>query len=268
MFGGISGNQYLSDTWEWTGSAWVQNNVAMHPGQRAFLAMAYDPVRNKTVLFGGKVGLSYLNDTWEYDGATGGWTVQMPTTSPPPRAYSAMAFDPLTGEVLLFGGTDNINSGSAPRLGDTWTWNGTRWLPRNSGAIYPRYALSMATDPVRQRVVVFGGHNGSNDNDTWEWTGSTWALRFASSEFDGPVGRSYAGLAWNGARSRLVLVGGYSGGFTGLDETWEWNGSTWTVGELTSPQRFSPAIAGGDVTVLFGGSDLAVSSDTWVLGPP
>jgi hypothetical protein len=36
----------------------------------------------------------------------------------------------------------------------------------------------MAYDLGRQRVVLFGGWNGtSNVSDTWEWDGSNWTRR-------------------------------------------------------------------------------------------
>jgi hypothetical protein len=50
------------------------------------------------------------------------WSQQYPATSPPPRSYSTMAYDPASKQVVLFGGLD----GSA-YLGDTWTWNGSTW---------------------------------------------------------------------------------------------------------------------------------------------
>jgi hypothetical protein len=57
--------QRLMDT------GWVSENPAGHPGARYMTAMAYDPVRQVTVLFGGGVGNAVLADTWEYHQSTG-----------------------------------------------------------------------------------------------------------------------------------------------------------------------------------------------------
>ena len=38
-----------------------------------------------------------------------------------PRDYASMAYDPATGQLVLFGGYDG------GFLDDTWTWNGTTW---------------------------------------------------------------------------------------------------------------------------------------------
>lgn len=262
VFGGMNANmQEFSDTWEFTGTAWTQVNGATHPSARTYTMMAYDPVRQRAVLFGGKVGLTYLDDTWEYDVATSTWTIRMPTVAPPARAFASMTFDPVTNEVLLFGGTDLINSASPPVFEDTWSWNGTRWQLRSTTGPYGRYAHSMATDFARSRVVLFGGFDG---NDTWEWNGSTWSQRFASNVNLDPVKRAHGMLAWNGARQRVVLFGGY--GF-GLEDTWEWTGTTWVLAEsIGPPVRVSAGFAGGAGSVLFGGSDVAPRNDTWVLG--
>src|SRR5262249_8951846 len=58
-------------TWEWDGSNWTQQSPATSPSARTFHAMAYDLVRQRTVLFGGwdMVLNFFLSDTWEWDGS-------------------------------------------------------------------------------------------------------------------------------------------------------------------------------------------------------
>jgi hypothetical protein len=68
-------------------------------------------------------------------------------------------------------------------------------------------------------------------------------------------------MAYDSARGVTVLFGGSSGG----DETWEWDGTTWTLRATTGPSaRASHAMvydSARGVTVLFGGSTGA--GDTW-----
>jgi hypothetical protein len=54
-----------------------------------------------------------LNDTCNWTGHT--WSQLSPSTSPAARNGAAMAFDPATGQVVLFGGFNGTTS-----LGDTW----------------------------------------------------------------------------------------------------------------------------------------------------
>lgn len=86
--------------------------------------MAYDPTRERVVLYGGEDGSDYLGDTWEWDGAT--WT-EIDTSgqdgAPPPLRWPALAFDPATETILLFGGS--LESEEYTR--DTYSWDGETW---------------------------------------------------------------------------------------------------------------------------------------------
>ncbi len=54
------------------------------------------------------------------------WQQLTPAQSPPERYYPAMAYDPASGKVVLFGGF-----GGTSYLGDTWTFDGTTWTQIN-----------------------------------------------------------------------------------------------------------------------------------------
>jgi hypothetical protein len=75
-------------------------------------------------------------------------------------------------------------------------------------------------------------------------------------------------MAYDSARGVTVLFGGYGiGGYQ--SDTWEWNGSTWTLRASTGPSKRQEAAMVYDeargVTVLFGGlrSDFTTLDDTW-----
>ena len=83
-----------------------------------------------------------------------------------------MAFDPATGQLLLFGGF--IGSPSDVYLSDTWAWTGTDWSQLSPTTSPPaRGDAAMAFDPRLGRLVLFGGRSGSAVgalfNDTWVW---------------------------------------------------------------------------------------------------
>ena len=190
------------------------------------------------------------------------WTEQSPATSPSARYGASMAYDPATGDVVLFGG-----EGSSAFLDDTWTWDGSTWTER-SPATSPsaRYGASMAYDPATGNMVLFGGVNSSGFlNDTWTWNGITWTKQSPGTS---PPARFVATMADDPATGNMVLFGGINGS-TYLGDTWTWDGSTWTK---QSPAASPPARdlasmaydpATGDM-VLFGGySGSSVLDDTW-----
>src|SRR5271170_4793952 len=100
------------------------------------------------------------------------WEQLSPATSPSARAETSMAYDPGTGQLVLFGGNVEGNVGG----NDTWTWNGTTWTKLSPATSPPdRYYTSMAYDPGTGQLVLFGGQgSGGPLNDTWTWNGTTW----------------------------------------------------------------------------------------------
>ena len=58
----------------------------------------------------------------------------------------------------------------------TWTWTGTTWAELQPAANPGRRAYgSLTYDQALQRLVLFGGSNGTKDLTTlWEWNGTTW----------------------------------------------------------------------------------------------
>ncbi len=127
-----------------------------------------------------------------------------------------------------------------------------------------RTAPGMAYDPVRQEVVLFGGHNSGNSlGDTWTWRGGDWVrLNPATS----PIDRWSHKMVWDGARNEIVMFGGTRN--TGrLNDTWTWNGTTWTqktpASSPSAREEFCLAYdAARQRVVLFGGNNGA--QETWL----
>ena len=51
------------------------------------------------------------------------WTQQQPGSSPAGRVLPGAAYDPAIGQVVIFGGTADVNNTGVLEA-DTWTWNG------------------------------------------------------------------------------------------------------------------------------------------------
>lgn len=126
----------------------------------------------------------------------------------------------------------------------------------------PRLQHAMAFDSARGKTVLYGGEVAGQG--TWEYDG-TWQQVFTPG-----IGDRYGhAMAYDSARGVTVLFGGRDN-FGIFNQTWEWNGVSWTQRSLaTSPPArmfFTMAYdSARGVTVLFGGRTLAGAffGDTW-----
>lgn len=202
--------------------------VAFQPNTAYGFTVGYDQVRREGVLFGGSAWNSYgaLGETWSWDGIR--WRERHPATRPTPRQKAAMAWDPNTQSLIMFGGTSDF----LQHFNDTWQWSGSDWLPlTTTTAPTPRWGPRMATDPIRNRVVLFGGTDGIiRLQDTWEWDGAQWQQRFPARV---PVGRKEHAMSWNPHTRRIAMFdGGTTLGATFLPAD-EWDGSNWIATPVT-----------------------------------
>lgn len=143
------------------------------------------------------------------------------------------------------------------------------WLDRTPRAPSPRNESAMVWEAGRGRVLLFGGDTrGGLMDDTWEWDGHAWRPVLLPAGAPRPRPRMGHDMAYDAARGRVVLFGGY-----GLSDTWEWDGSNWK--RIVRPAgAHGPDARGGHAlaydaarrrVVLFGGARgvASVRGDTW-----
>jgi eukaryotic-like serine/threonine-protein kinase len=207
------------------------------------------------------------------------WVQASPSTSPPGRHYSVMAYDQGTSQMVLFSG--EMGAGP-PQVADTWIWDDSNWSQARPATSPPaRQGATMAYDAAAGQLILFGGETGTSSgllNDTWTWNGTTWSqLEPATS----PPARYDASMAYDPATRELVLFGGFGAddNSNNLNDTWTWNGTTWTQQHpgASPPVRVNAGLAydpanGG--LVLFGGTApapfgqpapvSAFLADTWI----
>lgn len=138
----------------------------------------------------------------------------------------------------------------------------------------PRSGACMAYDATRSRTILFGGGiplSQSPRDETFEFDGARWR---PSDSVVAPPARSSSEMAFDRVRGRAILFGGYEFGqvFHAFDDTWEYDGSVWARGAVTSPPA-RPAPRHGHAmafdgrrgrTVMFGGEvDGERAGDTW-----
>jgi hypothetical protein len=143
------------------------------------------------------------------------------------------------------------------------------WVePSISGAPPGRCCAGFAYDYATHSVVLFGGFtNPATLGDTWtfqtEWT----QLSPATS----PSPRQGQAMAWDGAAGNVVLFGGNESDGTYLNDTWTWDGTTWTqqfppvsppVRRLDYPSMAYDAAT--QTVLMFGGTNASDAlDDTW-----
>ncbi len=258
------------------GNGSVQVGVTARP----YLAVTQEPTHLQLVV--GAVADSEpaivsdlgVNSDESCGGQSASWMV-VPTDSlePARRSAGTMITDVANGRLVLFGGTDGVSS-----FDDVWTaaiGTSTVWTPLAVAGTPPaaRSGHAAIYDPLRQRMVVFGGRNGSDLNDAWELSlgmgSETWTPL-------GPLGsppspRSGVASIYDPNGDRMIVFGGSS--MTNDLHALNLGGSTsWTPlsASGTAPDARQGASAvydpQGHRMLVFGGAGtLADQNDLWQL---
>ena len=212
-FGGYSG-AYKADTEEYNGYAWSTggnlNLARFNPGGAGSQTAA--------LAFGGFINgppPSPTNATEEYNGSS--WTAQntMPTAVRNPAGSGTQTAG------LSSGG----NAGPPGVTGVTQEYDGTNWTT-SPGSM--NVARENATGFGIQTATIVAGGNEPGVNNAEQYDGTNWT---AVSNLNSPV-YSLASAA-NGTTSHGITFGGASPAGTGLTQTEEWDGSTWTISSAT-----------------------------------
>ena len=249
------------------------------PSGRELHTAIHDRARDRIVVFGGFDG-SLHNDVWALSLAgTPTWTQLAPAGTPPsPRYYHTAIYDPARDRMVVFGGDDAIigrgNVVWALSLAGTPTW---AQLAPTGTPPSPHAAHTAIYDPVRDRMVVFGGvDNSSYLNDVWALSlAGTPAWAQLAPEGTLPSGRQLHTAIYDLARDRMVTFAGRSDGGL-LRDVWALSLAgtpAWTelapAGTPPSAREFHTAIYHpvGDRMVVYGGIDETgnLPDDVWTV---
>lgn len=242
------------------------------PSSRVEQSAVFDPVRSRMVIF---AGYPTNDELWglSLSGAPC-WKRIEPQGFPPPglASYSAIR-DPVRDEIVTFGGWHD----RYVHLNETWTFSfhgspvwrhvmpaGTRPTERRSNtAVY---------DPVRDRMVVFGGWDGAvRLRDTWVLSlGEAPAWTELVTAGPVPGRRSSHTAILDSIRDRMVVFGGPEDNAIWTLSLAE--PSTWSVLDVegTPPPGLTNHVSIHDPVrdrmVVFGGAYSGQSvNDTWTL---
>ena len=269
LFGGlvVFGGQdtpALNDLWAYSldRRQWVQTPVAgSRPPARFGHTMVLDAARRRLIVFGGQAA-GFFSDVWAYDIARGNWEQLSRDDAGPSRRYGHSAiYDAARDRMVISHGFTN-----AGRFDDTWAFEfaGNAWRNLTPSGSRPlrRCLHHAAHDAANSQMYLYGGCASgagpcplgdlwSFDLDTNRWTERAGTFR--------PPARQWYGMAFDTARSRLVIFGGSGGGL--LNDTWEYDPITnaWQQpsleGDTPAPRERHEATFAADLraTFFFGG---------------
>ena len=266
LFGGrLNTGVACSETWIYDvrHNTWTQVHPPSTPAARYLHGMAYDSTNNKIVMFG---GYWVAAETWVYDIETNLWAQQYPEVSPPRLYGLSMTYDSINDKVVLFGGI--THSGGWKLTNQTWLYDVAEntWTKAEPSASPPaRYLHDMTFDPINNRIVLFGGHNGAAMGDTWTYNvaNDRWTEIHPDTP---PLARYYPSLIFDSDVNSILLYGGYPYDY----HTWSYDTLTrsWTRRIYQDPpyRRYATGLAHDSYnkkTVMFGGYG-GYMDDTWI----
>lgn len=253
--------------------------------QRLYHRAIYDSLRARMVVFGGVDSL-YRNDVWtlSLSGASA-WTQLSPGGFPVPatRDSHGLVYDPLRDRMLIFGGASHFGQ-TELRYNDVWALSlgaSPAWSSVSPTGTKPiaRHSHTVIYDPVRDRLVVFGGRDGvSYRNDVWALSLSgTPAWTQLTPTGTPPTPRGGHSAIYDPVRDRMIVFAGFDGLPTWVNDVWEltfsptlaWNQITPGLGAPT-PRHSHSAIYDpvGDRMIIFGGRDNTPDlwrNDVWAM---
>jgi hypothetical protein len=219
IFSGLA-DGYVSDTWSLSlhgKNVWTPINALSEPSVRWGHSAIYDPVRARMVVFGGTAdGYRLVSEIWGLSlSAAPTWTnLTTPDTPPQARWGLSALYDAAHTRVILFGGYDDqrglVNDAWMLSLATKPVWT---MLQPSGTAPSPREGQTAIYDPVRDRMLVFGGETGlpNMSNEVWALSLSgdpAWARLTPTG--DTPVPRASHTAIYDAAHDRMVVFGGVS----------------------------------------------------------
>lgn len=274
LWGGQSDLVSFTDFWKFQDGFWhlVQVEDEDAPASCTTPVAVWDTDRSRMVI------VCSSSDVYEWDGTE--WhAFEDNDDDPDPARFRHAAYDRTLRKTVVYGGINSVGD----YVNETWTWNGTEWDEVDTDdEPHFRALASMWYDPISNKTVLYGGI-GREDregrlerfNDMWSFDGSDWTEIEPATL---PPTRYGAQVAVNPITNRSLLFGGlrletpeegpqrqvYA------NDTWEWNGTTWTQlqTEGAAFARENARMAwdyGSDAFILFGGWSGYYQSDTWRL---
>lgn len=175
-----------------------------------------------------------LSETWIF---TNGTWINITSTAgpaPSPRYDMAMAYDPVDGYVVAYGGVSSDTS--APVNSSTWIFRQGVWSILPCRGACPPLGFDannlMTWDAADGYVLAQGNAPYSFLHGSWT------SLAGNDSSFPEPDSVVSGSLAYSAAYGHPILFGGQSSYYRCSNTTWEWTGDLWV--NITGASIYSP----------------------------
>ncbi|HTR51063.1 MAG TPA: hypothetical protein VMJ10_10185 [Kofleriaceae bacterium] len=256
-------------TWTWNGSAWTDRGAQAAFSEYGYdsIALAFDANRQAMVAWDGN-----QTSTFEWSGTTWNAIAGTPIeASGSTYSYIEFGYDALHKQIVMFGGYGLVTGGTTDDYNITWIRSGTSWAqPAAFAEPGLRWRTAEAYDPVRRRVVMFGGQSdtsGTGENDTWEWDGAKWSPIAPGAK---PPVRGGMMMGYDSKTRTIMLFGGdvESPSFTDYADLWSYNGASWTqpassTGRTGLEDSGMAYDSSADRVVTYGGYNGGALQNTW-----
>ena len=172
LFSGLDPSENpVNETWSWNGTDWSVLSEE-GPESRGHFGFVYDPNHAQTLLYGGYAS-TVSDEFWVWkDNA---WR-EIDFPGPGTLSHFGMTYDTNVNALYIFGGATSRSTFSS-FTDNTWVLMEGSWRELSSeNAPSRRGSPAMGYDPVRKRIVLYGGFESraSDLADTWEWDGQGW----------------------------------------------------------------------------------------------
>lgn len=247
----------------------------------------YDSLHQRMVVFGGiDDTYSYTNKVYILDLNSFTWSTPSIAGAPPSkRGYHTAVYDGANQRMIVFGGIDGTFD-----LQDAFTLSlpgagPLTWAPVMTAGPLKRSEHAAIVDPLRSRMIIFGGHDSDGATDGSIFNHDSWALvtngllNWIPLTFPGtPSLRAGHSGVYDSANQRMVIFGGGTSSPTLLNDLWAmrldvqpvWSVLTPTVGTAPAGRKWHSAVYDPvwKRMVIYGGVDggLTAFNEVWVVG--
>jgi Galactose oxidase, central domain len=240
--------------------SWYPPANGPSPSSRWGHTCIYDPIRDRMLLFGGNDDVASRGDTWvmSMSGPPVWRRLQTDGVAPTRHQHTAI-YDPIRDRMIVFAGSSGstlqrdvwaLNLSGAPTWVQITTTGGVPSRRRGHTAIY---------DPIRDRMLAYGGYDNDYDREVWELTlGDSPRWTLLTPVGGPPVGSYGASATYDPVRDQMVVIGGDDGG------TYP-NGAVWALSLSSEPAwsqlapNFTLYQRAGHVTTYFPEQDCIVA---------